>query len=166
MSEFYNILSKGGKSAFQKLVKTLENYLENLVWGKQLVKYSICISPFTRNKIKEANFKFIHKLYLTSVKMNKISNNISSKWYKIIAHAHVLGLSSFWRSVHAFTQSTLGKKIKFKNWYLLNDMQDLLLDKKKSRILITITYFDKKRWFPSTLQCFWSKLQNSYHWRD
>ncbi len=153
ISEFYNILSQGGLSSFQTLMKTWEELgmsFEENTW------LNICERthfPFTSNKVKEANFKFIHKLYLTPIKMHKISKDISSKCPRCKrtdgTFVHMFWecnlLIGFWKSIHSFTQSVLETKFDLSpSLYLLNDTLDLQLDRKKCRVLITITYFAKK----------------------
>ena len=97
--------------------------------------------PFTSNKIKEANFKFIQKLYLTPIKMHKISreNSLNCPRCKnkqgTYMHMfwHCEKLKDFWNSVYSFTKSVL--EIQFNASpcvYLLNDLPDIRMDSKKS----------------------------------
>ena len=104
--------------------------------------------PFTSNKIKEANFKFIQKCYLTPIKMHKISreNSLNCPRCKnkqgTYMHMfwHCEKLKDFWNSVYSFTKSVL--EIQFNASpcvYLLKDLPDIRMDSKKIQ---TINYYD------------------------
>ena len=154
ISTFYNILSREGQSSFLLLKniweKELGRNLEDNAW------LNICERihfPFTSNKIKEANFKFIHKYYLTPIKMHKISKDISSKCPRCKkmegTFMHMFWecdlLKSYWNSIHSLAQLVLNIKFELNmSLYLLNDTYDLQLDNKKCRILVLVTYFAKK----------------------
>ena len=116
IAEFYELLAQGSRSSFISVVKTWEKdlgmELDENTW--QYI-FENTYFPFTSNKIKEANFKFIYRLYLTPVRMHKISKDISPNCLRCKAKEgtfmHLFWycdtLKSFWNSIHSFTKKVL-----------------------------------------------------------
>ena len=154
ISEVYDILSKECHSSFLPLLEIWETDLA--IKFDENIWLNICDRihfPFTSNKIKETNFKFIHKFYLTPVKMNKISNDNSPNCPRCKTNkgtfAHMFWycekLNGFWNSIHSFTKAVLATQFDLSPCaYLLNELPEIRMDSKKYRLLITITYYAKK----------------------
>ena len=154
ISELYDIFYKDCQSSFVPLMKIWETdlamKLDENTWQNIIDRIHF---PFTSNKIKEANFKFIQKFYLTPIKMHKISreNSLNCPRCKnkqgTYMHMfwHCEKLKDFWNSVYSFTKSVL--EIQFNASpcvYLLNELPETRMDSKKYRLLIIMTYFAKK----------------------
>ena len=148
------MLSKECYSSFLPLLKIWETDLvrkfDKNIW------LNICNRihfPFISNKIKEANFKFIHTFYLTPVRMQKMSIDNSPNCPRCKTNKgtflHMFWqcekLKHFWNLIHTFTKSVLVTEFDLSPCvYLLNELPNIRMDKKKYRLLITITYFAKK----------------------
>lgn len=154
ISKLYNILNQENQTVFPILLKIWETDLatkfDEDTWQ------NICdrvFFPFTSNKIKETNFKFIHKLYLTPIKMHKISKENSPNCQRCkIKEGTFLHMfwscekiNNFWKAIHSFTKAVLELEFEMIPCvYLLNVINNYHLDQKKCRLLIAISYFAKK----------------------
>ena len=154
ISEVYDILSQECESSFLPLLNIWETDLA--IKFDENIWLNICDRihfPFISNKIKESNYKFIHKLYLTPVKMNKISIDNSpncprcktNKGTFLHMFWYCEKLKGYWNSIHSFTKSVLVAQFDLSPCaYLLNELPEIRMDPKKYRLLITTTYFAKK----------------------
>lgn len=72
--EFQNILIKCCVSCYEPLLNVWEKDVgmeSNDMWLNICNRFHF---PFTRNKIKEANFKLIHECYLTPLRLHKLTS--------------------------------------------------------------------------------------------
>lgn len=153
ISAFYRILIKQGESSFDAL---------RGMWGRELganfdgdTWAEICETvnfPDTSTKIKELNYKFIHKFYITPVKLHRMFPNTSPKCLKCktedgtFLHQfwHCQKLREFWTAIHLTTQKILNSQIDMTPGVYLLNYATSSIHRDKQRLLITITYFAKK----------------------
>lgn len=112
ISELYDTLIKGGQAVFPALLKSWETVLamrlDENTWQNMCDRIFF---PFTSNNIKVTNFKFIHKFYLTPIKMHKISKENSPNCPRCKTKEGTFlrifwqcdKLKDFWNMIHSFT---------------------------------------------------------------
>lgn len=126
--------------------KDLEQDIDDELWSTMCLNVFVSLSC---NKIIEQNYKFMHRMYLTPVRLSKMYPSVSSNCRRCKTRTgsliHVFwkcrDLKPFWNAVHDLTAKTL----KFTPiLYLFGTDPDGTLDPVSNKRIGIITYVAKK----------------------
>lgn len=154
ISELYSLLSNVGPSTFDSLRMIWENDLGSNFSDVEWLSVCTCVFPKGVSiTAQEQNYKFIHRTYLTPVRLHKIFPNTSKLCFKCRSNIgtvmHVFWdcdkIKGYWKEIHMAVQKIIGKTFALSpNVYLLNCKAGLCLDCDKERVLNFCIYLAKK----------------------
>lgn len=154
ISELYTLLSNIGLSTFDSLRVIWEKDLGSIFSDEEWL--SVCSNIYPKStsiSVHEQNYKCIHRIYLTPVRLHRIFPNCSQLCFKckvdIGTVMHVFWdcdkIKMYWKEIHKITQKIIGKTFVLSpKVYLLNCTVELCLDRDKECVLNFCIYLAKK----------------------